>query len=387
MLDHGLIDRDRLVDRLVEAVRIPSVNPFDGDSGQDTGEARMAEWLTGQLDRLGYSVETQVPVPGRPNVWGTSPGGDAGVLALVAHLDTVGVANCDDPFSGAVRDGRVHGRGACDMKAALAAYLEVAEVVRESGRALAGRLMIVGLADEEFAMTGSAAFGSSGPAVDHAIVGEPTDLGICTSHLGQYAFPIRTFGRAVHSSIAEKGVNAIDHMAQVIAVIAAWRDDLASAEPHPRCGHGRVMAGVIRGGDMVSIVPDRCELEVDRRLLPGETSHEVRADLARRLDAVADTVADFTYEIGDPIVDAAPLATPSASPLVAAAQAVAGDRGLPTAVASFPAATDAPNLGVPAVVWGPGALAQAHSVDEYVEIDQLVEAAHLYLAVVEQLLG
>ncbi len=390
MLDpaaHDLIDRDRLVARLVEMVRIPSVNSFGADPGPGEGEAALAEYLASHLDGLGFAVETELAAPGRPNVWGISPGGGGAVLALVGHLDTVGVTGYDDPFSGEVRDGRVHGRGACDMKAALAAFVEVAEVLHPSASSLSGRLVVAGLADEELGMVGSKAFATSGPPLDHAVVGEPTGLDICPAHLGQYAFPIRTRGRAVHSSVAETGVNAIEHMVEVLAVLDAYRRDLASSDPHPLCGPGRVTPTVIRGGDMVSIVPDRCEIEVDRRLAPGETSEQVRVDLAGRLDRLARAVPDLHYEIGPPLVDAAPLDTPLDSPVVAAAREAAARRNLQPEVRAFAAATDAPNLGVPALVWGPGSLAQAHTLEEYVEIDEVVEATHLYLAIVERLVG
>ncbi len=390
MLDpaaHDLIDRDRLVERLVEMVRIPSVNPLGADVGPGEGESAMADYLAGHLDRLGFVTETHEVAPGRPNVVARSPGGDGTVLALVGHLDTVGVNGYDDPFSGEIRDGRVHGRGACDMKAALAAFLEVATVLHSSDCSLDGRLMVLGLADEEYGMLGSRACARSDVAPDCAIVGEPTSLRICGAHLGQYAFPVRTFGRAAHSSVAETGVNAIEHMVRVLAVIDECQADLDSAPPHPLCGTGRISPTVIRGGDMVAIVPDLCELEVDRRLLPGESSDDVRADLERRLDRLCDSVSDFAYEIGAPLVDCAPLDTPVDSTVVGAARRAAGDRGLLADVSAFPAATDAPNLGVPAVVWGPGALAHAHTLDELVEIDEVVEAAHLYLAVVGRLVA
>jgi acetylornithine deacetylase/succinyl-diaminopimelate desuccinylase-like protein len=119
-------------------------------------------------------------------------------------------------------------------------------------------------------MVGSAAYLEHGPAVDMTIVGEPTNLEVCTAHLGQYTFVLRTHGEAVHSSIAETGVNAIEHMVKVIGVLDEYRSEVVAQEPHPLCGTGKVCPSVIRGGDMVSTVPDFCELEADRRMVSAD---------------------------------------------------------------------------------------------------------------------
>jgi acetylornithine deacetylase/succinyl-diaminopimelate desuccinylase family protein len=376
---HDLIDTDRLVARLVEMVQIPSVNPFGAALGPDEGEQAMADYLIAHLDRLGYETGSHAPVEARPNAWGVSPGGDGPVLALAGHLDTVGVVGYDDPFSGEVRDGRVYGRGTCDMKAAFAAFLEVADVLAESGRELSGRLAILGLCDEEAAMWGSANYVGNGPKVDMVIVGEPTNLDVCRAHLGQYAFVLRTRGEAVHSSIAETGVNAIEHMTKVIGVLDEYRAEVVSAEPHPLCGTGKVCPSVIRGGDMVSTVPDVCELEVDRRMAPGETADQVDAALGARLDALAATVPNFDWELAGVLVNSAPLDTPAGAPLVQAALAANSARSLNGESVKFAGSTDAPHLGVPAVIWGPGGLSEAHTLDEWVDIEEAVTAAHLYL--------
>ncbi len=386
---HSLIDIDRVVERTSEMIRIPSVNPFEKpELATGEGETAIGEWLASHLDELGYAPQTYEVAADRPNVWGTSSGGDGPVIALTGHIDTVGVDGYEgDPFSGDVSDGRVSGRGACDMKGAFACFLEVAEVLKASGTELAGRLMIAGLADEEAAMLGSARFGDGAPLPDIAIVGEPTEMAICTSHLGQFALPVKTFGHAVHSSIAHEGINAIEKMMRVMASLGQYRDELAMRDPHPMCGVGTVNAGVIRGGNMVSIVPDWCTLDVDRRLVPGETSADAHAEIMDRLDALAANDPDFTYELGEPLVDAAPLDTPVDSPVVMAAQAAARSWGSSAEAVSFTGSTDAPNLGVPAIIWGPGSLAQAHTTNEWVAIDQLKAAAHMYLDAVLELAG
>lgn len=388
---HRLVDRQRLIERTVELIRLPSVNPFGGPMSEINGERAVVDWLADHLDRLGFDPVVAEAAPGRPNIVGIGPGGggsgDDGtgrngtVLALAGHTDTVGIAGCDDPFGATVSNGRIHGRGACDMKGALACFIEVAEVLARRREPLTGRLMIIGLADEEHEMIGSRMMGSGGPPADQIIIGEPTELLVCTAHKGQLAFPIRTTGRAVHSSLAHQGVNAIDHMMEIVELLGRYRDDLAAAEPHPLCGLATVNAGVIHGGEIASMVPDRCELEVDRRILPGETSAAVLAEIRSRIEQLATGRPSFEWEVGPPIIDAAPLDTDRDQPIVAAAARAVTGRSDPGSWSpqAFSGATDAPNLGAPAVIWGPGSLAQAHTIDEWVAIDQLVTATHLYL--------
>jgi len=341
----------------------------------------MAEFLGNRLSDLGLEIGTREVVPGRPNVWGVLAGrGEGPSLMLCGHLDTVGVEGYADPFSAELRDGRVHGRGSCDMKGALAAYLEVARVVRAAGPPLAGDLIICGLADEEHRMIGSRAFGGHGPGADCAIIGEPSDLAICRAHKGQVAFLIRAFGEAVHSSRPELGVNAIDAMARVIEALRDYTTALGTREAHPLCGHACAGPGVIRGGTEVSTVPDLCELEVDRRTLPGESCDDVLGEYRAMLDALACSSPEARFEIAGPTLDIRPLDTPADSPVVRAVararERILGDAGT---IGAFVGGTDAPNLGIPTVVFGPGSVAQAHSTNEFVAVDDVVAAARVYL--------
>jgi len=139
---NDLIDVDRLVARTVEVVQIPSVNPFDEPMGE--GEGAAAAWLNGHLERLGHEIAAEWIFGGRSNVIGVGLGGDGDVVCMAGHLDTVGVVDYDNPFSGEVRDGRVHGRGICDIKGALAAFVEVADILADSDTNLNGRLMWAG---------------------------------------------------------------------------------------------------------------------------------------------------------------------------------------------------------------------------------------------------
>ena len=155
---------------------------------------------------------------------------------------------------------------------------------------------------------------------------------------------------------------------------------MKAREPHPVCGHGRVNPGVIRGGSISSTVADFCELEVDRRTLIGETRETVVREYTELLSPLSQSLSNFRFEIGEATLDNAPLDTPVDSAVVTTIAGAFEDiMGNPATVGAFPAATDAPHFLCPAVVCGPGSLNQAHTIDEYVEIDELVNSAKIYL--------
>lgn len=281
-----------LVRNLSAMIAIPSVNPFDEAPTLHHREQEFADFLLKRFGELGLEIGQREVVPGRPNIWGRLRGNGSGpTLMLAAHMDTVGVDGYDKPFEARVEGGRVHGRGACDMKAAIACYLEVVRLLNETGGTLDGDLIIAGICDEEHLMIGSTDLGCNGPQADYGIVGEPTELKVCPAHKGQLGVIFRTFGKAVHSSVPENGVNAIEHMGAVIDAFSAYNHQLQTdSEPHPLCGTGRFSMNVIRGGDIVSAVADYCEMEVDRRYLPGETVDQIIADYHMRLEKLASSV-------------------------------------------------------------------------------------------------
>ena len=381
------IDEGNLVSLTQELIAIPSVNPFapdvEGAPAPAVGsrEHEVAERFGEMLAEAGCEVRFDEVSPGRPNVIGTLKGAKPGPTVLLAgHLDTVGVNEYDEPFNPVVANGRIYGRGSCDMKAALAAFVEVARVIHESGVEFAGELMIAGIADEEDRMAGSLHWAEVGPTPDFAIVGEPTSLTVCPAHKGQLGMYIRTFGKAVHSSLRAQGVNAIEKMADVIGAFGGYNDELIARPHHPLVGHATFSVGVINGGEIMSTVPDFCQIEVDRRMIPGETPDGVEAEYRALLDPLAGNDPEFRYEIEGPTMYARVLDTDLGNAVVATTIAeVEAVTGAPAVVEAFTGSTDAPNFGCPAVILGPGSLAQAHSLDEYVAIDEVIAAARIYL--------
>ncbi len=381
------VDESRLVNDLATMVAIPSVNPFDNPVSESCRELEFANCYEIFMKDAGLSTSRRNVVDGRPNVFGRRSGDGSGPCVMLAgHMDTVGIDGYDQPFDPRIENRRVYGRGSCDMKAALAAYIEVARILDVNKIALKGDLVIAGVADEEHQMLGSKEISANGPIPDFAIVGEPTELKVCHAHKGQLCMHIKTFGKASHSSVPELGINAINHMADVLKAFETYGEELKSREPHPVCGHGRFNPGVIKGGTISSSVPDYCELEVDRRVLVGESNETVTEEYRQVLDALSKTIPDFEYELGSPTIDNAALDTPVESIIVSSiADAYKAILNNPADVGAFTAATDAPNFLCPAVICGPGSINQAHTLDEYVSIDELSAAARIYLHAVLQL--
>ncbi|QOF75104.1 M20 family metallopeptidase (plasmid) [Aminobacter sp. SR38] len=374
------IDKGSLVGTLSDMVRIPSVNLF-GEAGAPPAEERMGVFYARRMADLGLDVGSREVSHARRNVWGRLKGTGGGPTILLAgHLDTVGVSGYSNPFEPTVRDGNIHGRGSCDMKAGLAAYLEVVRVLVSTGTALRGDLIVAGVVDEEHTMLGSKDFGLHGPRVDYSIIAEPTSLTICPAHKGQICTTIRTLGTSAHSSMPERGNNAIFHMASALVELQRYADELGIRAQHPTCGRPTFSAGVIRGGQNASSVPDLCELDIDRRTVPGETLGVVMSELSDILAHLSSRNRQFRYELAEPALDIPAFDTPLGSPIVTSIRA-AFERvvGKHATIAPFPGSTDAPNFGCPGVICGPGALAQCHSLNEYVAVDEIVTAVRIYL--------
>lgn len=389
----AIIDRQRLTDDLIEMVQCASVNPFDSPPSANAREHEFAELYLAKLAALGLETGSREVTPARGNVWGrlvrlagASGPVTAPTILLAGHLDTVGIDGYSQPFSAHIEAGRLYGRGACDMKAALAAYLEVIRVLKVAGIRLNGDVIVAGICDEEHRMLGSADFATTGPKAGVAIIGEPTELAVCSSHKGQICLVITTYGMAAHSSRPELGVNAIVAMSQVIEALQRYATALRSGPSHPLCGVATTNPGVISGGTIASTVPDVCRLELDRRTLPGQHLDLVKAELHALLRPLREN--GLRYEISGPTIMSHPLDTPIDSAVVRAmTDAASAVRGSLVTAEAFPAATDAPNLGIPSVICGPGSLTDAHTLHEFVAIDDVVAAVKIYLRAILSLQG
>src|ERR1041384_1283544 len=266
---------------LQDLVRIPSVNP-DGNPGTDlrnTGEARMVEFLADFCRKLALDVEIQEVEPGRANLIAkfSSRGGKHSV-ALAPHTDTVSVAGMTiDPFCGDVRNGKLYGRGATDTKGSIAAFLTgLANAVRQkSFREGDLNVYFCALMGEEGGSQGARALMQRGFKADFAIAGEPTGCRVVYTHKGAIAFKVITRGKSAHSSMPERGENAIQKMAGVVDFLLGEYADTLKLIKDEALGSPTINVGIIRGGTQTNIVPNYCEIEVDRRTVPGENPEEI----------------------------------------------------------------------------------------------------------------
>lgn len=366
------------VELLCEMVRIPSVNPSGCEpQAPEQGEQRMAEFVAGYLSERGIDCRLQEWKPGRPNVIARVPGVHPGPpLMMQTHMDTVAVGDMTiDPFDPNVGADRVWGRGSCDAKGQLAAMMTALIRVSE-GDLPPQNCVLVAVADEEYGHGGVACYLKGCPKIAAAIVGEPTGLKVVVAHKGALRPRIITRGVSAHSSDPSNGVSAIYKMARLITALEDYANDLATREPHELVAGPTLSVGTVHGGTAVNVVPDHCEALVDRRLIPGENLDEVWEEIRAVLDASGVT----DYEMRGTIRDC-PVETDTAEDVVqrarAAARAVTGD----DQVAGVPYGSDASNFqeaGVPVVLCGPGNIAQAHTADEWVAIEQIEMACDLY---------
>ena len=366
-----------LVELHAAMVQLPSVNPCGREpAGPHEGEARMAPFVHEWLANRGIDCWRQEVLPGRDNVVARVEGREEPPIVFEAHLDTVAAEGMTvPPFEGLIEDGRLYGRGACDVKGGLAAMMMALARVAQ-GEPPPRTVVLVAAADEEYLHGGARRFLEDSGPVEAAVIGEPTRLRVIIAHKGALRVRVITHGVSAHSSNPEQGTNAVYRMARVVTALEDFAQSLSEREPHPLVGGPTLSVGTIRGGAAVNVVPERCEIMVDRRLIPGETPAQALDDIAEAIggvladgDEVMPTLEDWAVET-EAVADIVALARRGV-------REVTGD-DLVEGVAYCTDGCDFAERGVPLVVLGPGDIAQAHTADEWIELRQVELAADIY---------
>ncbi|MFA5868129.1 MAG: ArgE/DapE family deacylase [Candidatus Bathyarchaeia archaeon] len=381
------VDERAATELLRELVRIDSVNPSLVPGAK--GEAEIAEYLAGWLNELGLKAKVDRIERNRCNAVGTLKGSGGGKsLMLNGHVDTVGYDYMTiDPLDPVVKEGRMYGRGTFDMKGGLVASLAALKAVVDSGAQLKGDVVVAGVCDEEYASIGTERVMEK-TRVDAAIIGEPSALQIVRCHKGFAWVDVETRGLAAHGSAWEVGVDAIAKMGRVLTGL----EDLGAGyqkRKHPIVGPASVHAGTIKGGLELSTYPDKCLLQIERRLIPGEERRDVEEELEKLLGGIADRDPKFkaSYEITfyrgsmdvPETADICKTIIACSKEAIRLTPAFIGGGGwLDTQIIW--------EKGIPAVAYGPSGDG-AHSAVEWVDLETVMEAARVQELVIRRFCG
>ena len=377
-------DRDDLVRFLRDLIRIPSPS---------TEEGEVAAWLAEEMQRVGFP---EVWVDRIGNVIGRLGSGGGKTLLYNAHMDTVGIGDpkswSHDPYGAEIEAGVLYGRGASDMKGALAAMVYGAKALIDAGVALEGNFYVVGVVQEEVCegLAMRVLIEEEGIRPDFVVLGEATNLQVSRGQRGRLGMRLRTHGRSCHGSAPERGVNAIYPMARIVLEIEKLNEKLAY---DPFLGKGSIAATVIEstsGG--TNVIPDSCTIYLDRRLTAGETEAvavaEIEEIIARHAPDAEVEVLEYeaTSYRGYPcrarqyfpawVLD-------EDHPLVQAmAQAIEETLGYRPVIGKWAFSTDGAYTmgvaGIPTVGFGPGEERFAHTVEDQVRIEDVIKAARVY---------
>jgi acetylornithine deacetylase len=388
--------------------------------GDDYGEGRLTDVLVELCQQQGWRWLRREVHPNRDNLLALIEGSvsprDGGELLLWdVHQDTVPADGMTiEAFGGERRDGRVYGRGACDVKGSMAAMLAALSRLKEKaesspGPSLKGReirearpsIVLACTVNEECGFTGAqdlSRMWSDTPEAavcfprppDAAIVAEPTGLNVVVAHQGQVRWRCHTIGRAAHTSRPDAGVNAIYAMARIVQAIELYHRELSTHSPeHPLCGRPSVCVSTIRGGVAINTVPERAAIEIDRRLAPGERPEAAYSALIRH---IAENVDAGRCEIrhDPPFMQSVGLSDASNRNLADRLAGVVRENARASELVGVPFGTDAAAIsaaGVPTVVFGPGSIEQAHTADEFISIDELQLATDIFYRIARDGLG
>ena len=381
----GTHDDCGVLDVLSGLIRARSQNSIETE--QEAGQ-----FIAAVLRDHGIETDLAWAAPGRPNVIARLRGVEPGrTLLLNGHLDTVPAGDgwsCN-PFEATVTAGRLYGRGASDMKGGVAAMACAAIRLKHLGNPFRGDLVLFFNCDEECTNTGMKWFLESDIRMDYAVIGEPTSLDICTGHRGVARITVRTSGVAGHTCFVENPENAIYRMLPLVESVRELGQEVRLRR-HDYLGNSLLTVSQINGGTAPNIVPDSCEIQIDRRTLPGETREAVVSEISQCVQNAA-ARRGVEFDLNDYLFLPATHLDhrhPLVSSMAASLSAVRGGKAR---IKAFDATCEAPffavDRNVPTLIIGPGSIAQAHIADEFVQTQEVVEAVSVYTDFVQRVLS
>jgi len=324
------------------------------------------------------AVERIEVAPGRWNLIARFDGCDASRnYALEAHTDTVGIEGMQiDPFGGKLINGRLYGRGACDTKGPMAAMLLALLEAKATGIPLPATWHFLATCDEELGAIGAQELMRSGFRCDGIVVGEPTDLAVLRAHKGAARYRLRLHGRAAHSAYPEEGVHALHAAGAFMRYLEKANATAERIHANHPLGPSTYSVGTLRGGDQVNRIPDGAQMEIDCRLIPEQDVTSTTNDLEAILATIETARPGLSHELEQtqsypgfvyaekgkfhPLVEAL------------AAEGNGYSHARYTTNAGFYTAAH-----IPTIVFGPGSVRQAHTADEWIDLDEARRAKDL----------
>jgi succinyl-diaminopimelate desuccinylase len=376
---HRFIRKKELVDLTIRLVQIPTENP-------PGNEKVAAQFLKPLLSKTGFKIKTVLSPEGRWNLLAEKRWGRGGRrLIFNGHLDVVPAGNASQwkypPFQGKLHKGKIYGRGSSDMKSGIASFIHALSTIERSKIPLhQGAVILHLVSDEESHGHQGMEFLTQREGIqgDAALVGEPTDLQPVIAQKGALWLRIFTIGRSAHGSKPHLGINAVEKMMKLIERLHF----IPLEKEHPLLGKPTLSIGTIQGGTKVNIVPEGCEIEVDRRMLPGEKKEEVLGEIKKILDSLQSQDPFFQYRM-EGIDFAQPSEVdPDEEIVKIGVEAIQNVMGRKPMLRGFSGFTDSRfyvnQCHIPTLIFGPGGADQSHTMDESVAVDALVHAAHIY---------
>lgn len=380
-----LVSKERVTTVLQELVALPSVNP---DFPGGTGEAKVSVYVETFFETLKLNYWKQTVEPERHNIIGMVEGASTNRnILLESHMDTVQVTNMTiPPFDGKVENGKLYGRGACDTKGSLAAMLVALEILKKENLTPAMNIYLAAVVDEELDFKGVKHLTDwvkeQDIAFEAGIVGEPTNLNIVHCHKGTIKFKVNVYGASGHTSKPYLGINAIENMIHVLTCLKEMEKDFSSLT-HPLLGPPTQSVTMIEGGEGPNTIPDFCQISIDRRTVPGEDPMEVWESIKRKLTKLQEQFPDLKLEVHKPFIMNYSLDTDVNEKIVKQIKEAAISSGNEGGTMGVDFGSDASYLnrvGISSVVLGPGSIEQAHTKDEWVEVEEVVQCVKILLA-------